>query len=741
MDHQVYSIFDEDNFVNLTKGLKIAQCMKSEDDVQEESKEVDPVNKRMEELFVSDKLFCSFCNVAFEDKFQQRLHYKLDWHRYNLKQNLIGRSFVTEEEFQHLADDVSSISGSETDSEDNEENEDNSEVSLKNTETQNNLTSQKLQIERHCKVFFENVEGKILSIYRCVLHDKKMGPDNDNDLVTSALQSIEKPTWAVIMLGGGHFAAAVFQGKEAIVHKSFHSYTVRARQGGAQSSRDGRSGGSHPKSAGASLRRYNEASFNQHIQDILTEWISHLEACSLILCRAVGHNRHILFGGRNPPLSKTDPRLRTIPFSTRRATFKEVQRVHATISSLEIYGNAKDFQSSFPVSPKKIKSKTLVDRKDDATQQSDNVETVVAKEEGVSAETKEEREGRFSRSPSQKKPINRAKSRPSPHRPLPEIVTEILAQSSPEVSDIDDGEIRWSGQDEEISLQHDLQEFEDTVPQWVKDKKTKKQSKQVKKKKSDGKDSKKVEKCSEAVRILRQKLLAACKLGNTTLLQECLKIERNDTSEISSEDKKTNNSNNVTHDELLGCLNEHVTDNGSTLLHIAAENGNTGMLRSLLEAGCDPSLKNKKSQAPFAVSVDRETRNAFRKFMGEFPDKYDYRKSQIPGPLTDEMERELAEKQKELRKAKRAKERERKKEETEKDRFLKLSDREKRALAAERRILESNAQGRSNIKVVTRCFECAVDITGKVPFEYDIHRFCTMECLKRHRQKMKLDQK
>ena len=35
---------------------------------------------------------------------------------------------------------------------------------------------------------------------------------------------------------------------------------------------DNKSGGSHPKSAGASLRRYNEASLVQHVQDILVTW-------------------------------------------------------------------------------------------------------------------------------------------------------------------------------------------------------------------------------------------------------------------------------------------------------------------------------------------------------------------------------------------------------------------------------------------------------------------------------------
>jgi len=46
------------------------------------------------------------------------------------------------------------------------------------------------------------------------------------------------------------------EGDEPVVHKTFHSYTVRAKQGGSQSSRDNR--GNYPKSAGASLRRYNE---------------------------------------------------------------------------------------------------------------------------------------------------------------------------------------------------------------------------------------------------------------------------------------------------------------------------------------------------------------------------------------------------------------------------------------------------------------------------------------------------
>lgn len=64
------------------------------------------------------------------------------------------------------------------------------------------------------------------------------------------------------ILGGGHFAAAIFYSGNVVVHKTFHSYTVRAKQGRTQSSRDNKCR-SHPKSAGASLRRYNEQSLTQ----------------------------------------------------------------------------------------------------------------------------------------------------------------------------------------------------------------------------------------------------------------------------------------------------------------------------------------------------------------------------------------------------------------------------------------------------------------------------------------------
>lgn len=110
---------------------------------------------------------------------------------------------------------------------------------------------------------------------------------------------------------------------------------------------------------------------------------------------------------------------------------------------------------------------------------------------------------------------------------------------------------------------------------------------------------------------------------------------------------------------------------------------------------------------------------------------------------TEKKEKE-AEKRKAQKKAKKdrlkekkAKEAETKKEEEEKHRFLKLSDREKRALAAERRFATQMTSSSNATPILSRCFQCAIDITGKVPFEYFDFKFCSPKCLKEHKQSNK----
>jgi hypothetical protein len=82
-------------------------------------------------------------------------------------------------------------------------------------------------------------------------------------------------------------------------------------------------------------------------------------------------------------------------------------------------------------------------------------------------------EDKSSKRGSSKHNIDRAKPRKSPHRPLPGITTAVLANSSSE-SDVSDTQTidgsRMVEEETEISFEN-LQEFYDTVPQDIKDKK------------------------------------------------------------------------------------------------------------------------------------------------------------------------------------------------------------------------------------------------------------------------------
>ena len=149
------------------------------------------------------------------------------------------------------------------------------------------------------------------------------------------------PVWVVMMSSAGHFAAAVFRRASPEVHKTFHRYVVRAKQGGRQSTRD--AGGSAPQSAGATLRRYNEAMLAKDIAELLASWHVHLAAAELILYHAPGAaNRKILFTGASP-LRRTDPRVRGIPFKANRPSYLELQRIVLKLSTITVgEGHAAD---------------------------------------------------------------------------------------------------------------------------------------------------------------------------------------------------------------------------------------------------------------------------------------------------------------------------------------------------------------------------------------------------------------
>ncbi|KAK9908857.1 hypothetical protein WJX75_003876 [Coccomyxa subellipsoidea] len=246
---------------------------------------------------------------------------------------------VTEEEFERSVQhdgEVSSISGSDSDSEDDADTARLGSHAATSTS------------QRSAEAIFVSGE-QVFKVWRALLHPDQRHGEPDQALLADRLLTVRQGTghWVVLLSRGGHFAATIFnvsggrlsgQGKhdgppyEVLVHKTFHRYVVRAKAGGRQSAKDAT--GKSIKSAGSALRRHNEAALEREIQDTLKSWKERLQAAALIFVHAPSSNAAALFGGDHPALERGDARIRSVPFTTRRPTFTETKRVLTTLLSV-----------------------------------------------------------------------------------------------------------------------------------------------------------------------------------------------------------------------------------------------------------------------------------------------------------------------------------------------------------------------------------------------------------------------
>ncbi|XP_078535279.1 tRNA endonuclease ANKZF1 isoform X2 [Lissotriton helveticus] len=763
----------------------------SPDDIEGQTKEP-TLNEQKDVTLtpeVSDRMFCSTCQCGFDSRDEQTEHYKLDWHRFNLKRRIVGGSTITPEEFEDRtnAGDLSSISGSDSDnSSEDEETEKSGKDEVEAISTQMDQTKQKPHRQGPSnKLLFRNAEGQLLAVNQCVLGPAKDRTMDASELVQSLKILQGKPCWVVLMAGGGHFAGAVFRGNEVLEHKTFHRYTVRAKRGTSQGLRDGQSRSNMPKSAGASLRRYNEAALLKDVQDLLESWSLHLRTARAIFLRAPSHNKTIFFSKKNALFQKNDPRVYSVPFVTRRATFKEVQRVHSVLSTLQVYGKdtlVADISSPQKKEWKKVKKPPAEETPSGPTgtspvpseeEDEDVVEGEMEMVE-VTLGTLDLREFEVmpKRNHKKKKKSGRKSGRDSRAKELEDTAAVTLQQplaSDPKMMKGPELVLGCSRQPKAPKDQCMLHETDDASYQ------------------------------------LRNDLFTACKTGDVDLLQRLLRAVTGCTTGIGShgrtdapaiadlsasitsqaapqkvptptndnagqntaqvegdseiltpsrgddavdpssgvEDERTRTRDLASTDapHVRSLLNERIDTGGFTLLHVAATAGQSRVVTILMDAGWDPALRDNLGQTPFSMSADKLTRNAFRKYRADHPEKFNYMKAQIPEPLTAELEAKKEEKkraQKLLKKQREKAEKEEKKrkedEEAEKKRFAALSDREKRALAAEKRLAAQLSSTGTTITNTRRCWQCGETLLGKVPFEYLDFSFCSTRCLQEHRK-------
>ncbi|XP_051839467.1 ankyrin repeat and zinc finger domain-containing protein 1 [Antechinus flavipes] len=634
---------------------------------------------------VSDRMLCSTCGQSLQSRQDQREHYRSDWHRFNLKQRLRGRPPLAAHEFekQSSSGDLSSISGSEDSDSDLDQEE------LENMPNPGGREAPRV-FHPH-RVLFCNAQGQFLSAYRCLLGPRQEPPE-EAEVLSKALQAGGPQCCVVLMAAAGHFAGAVFRGREVVAHKTFHRYTVRARRGTAQGLQDARSGPT--RSAGASLRRYNEAALYKEVRELLAGpgWAGPLGEAGTILLRAPRSGRALFFGGRGAPLQRGDPRLWDIPLATRRPTFRELQRVLQVLAMVHIHGEdpREMTRLDFPRTDWKAKSeekKTTSQEKRPSEEEEEEVFESSGSERGstpVELELVELTLGTLDLREFELMPKRRRRKRKKKSQELAAGVE--MALHSPQ---------------ESVPLPQITQEPK--VP---------------------------VQPSQEEAGTTRQQelwdiLWAACRAGDIGQLQPQLDALPSNTT-------------------VLSLLSAPLGSGGSTLLHAAAAAGRTMVVQLLLENGADPTVRDSCARPPYAVAADKMTRNEFRKFMEKNPDAHDYSKAQVPGPLTAEMEAHRAARRREHKAARRLREEQRRKqeeyekrEEEEQQRFAALSDREKRALAAERRLaaqLGASTPQTSSLLNTRRCWGCGASLQGLVPFHYLDFSFCSTRCLQEHRR-------
>ncbi|KZP26639.1 hypothetical protein FIBSPDRAFT_854679 [Athelia psychrophila] len=312
---------------------------------------------------------CTVCPAAtFLDVEEQRAHFRSDWHRYNVKLRLTSPNAVavSEDEFSKLVDALEvSISGSASSSEDeggDDSDEDAVAALMKKTAlgrvAEEDDDDEGTRMPQTALSWFHSPPSTQIGIYKTLFPLPFLAPHFalSPDAPTRFLEELKRMqepieggrTWALFMVAGGHFAGAVVRvskdgededegtGKkkkqkkpkpdtEVILHKTFHRYTTRRKQGGSQGLNDNAKG--NAKSAGAQLRRYGELSLQNDIRTLLSTWAEDLDGCERIFIRASGGNRRIFLGDyEGSVLEKGDDRLRGFPFPTRRPTQDELLR-------------------------------------------------------------------------------------------------------------------------------------------------------------------------------------------------------------------------------------------------------------------------------------------------------------------------------------------------------------------------------------------------------------------------------
>jgi len=650
---------------------------------------------------------CGVCKFHYKTRDEQVKHYKSKYHNYNLSLHMMKKSPLTLNEFQAIQktnENGGNIALSDS-------------INLDSSESEEQLTNTDKQFSKRLpKFYFSNNIGECFCFYKKLLYYEKNNQTQNEiisisrDLLTSAYCQF----WTVILFNGDHFAAAVFEGDCPVVHKTLHHYVVRAKRGTSQSANDNAKGGKQnkAKSAGANLRRYNEGKQAADIYELLSTWKeNYLDKCKLIFVKIPPTKKEIFTGGKKPIFQKKDPRIRQIPFATKKPLFNEVVRTHTELYSITLYDkeaalnlfkhsenrerklNKKLTPYQKSMSPDKNVCKRKEKKKQAVYSDLSTNDVLPKRLENAHVELTKEVD-------SMKKSIeyptneNLRKVR----KKCKKVLKENENSKKNEESFLNDDKMKDQQSLESNSLQRNFTLFENILP------------------------------VEEDFLVL---LYTSCNTNKLGQFNDLISQKKDPNNHLS-----VNLTCNIAEKRIPLLLSTVINTQGDTLLHVVAKSGKNDIIRSLLEHGSDPCKRNSSSSLPYNLCSSKSSRNVFRKFRGEFPEKYNYKLAEIPPPLSPEAEKNKLKKKREKKAARKKRAIDHKKneqvEEIKSESGCTMSGQEKKLCAIESRMKKDIVQVSTSV-VSEECDECGVSLFAKTPYKYSIFKLCSTKCVKAHR--------
>lgn len=167
-------------------------------------------------------------------------------------------------------------------------------------------------------------EGAVVQLRKeLVLH-------TENTVSKDFFMKMSVSTWIILLCHGGRFAFALYKAGVMQESKSIRRYVQRKKQGKRQVNQDRK--GNTASSAGSYIRRFHERRLEEDIQEYLLSVSNLVQSADIILVHAPGVNRnHVFFS--SSPLQLSDSRIRSIPITTRSATYTELEHIFFKLST------------------------------------------------------------------------------------------------------------------------------------------------------------------------------------------------------------------------------------------------------------------------------------------------------------------------------------------------------------------------------------------------------------------------